>query len=134
VAKVGALIAAVLVVSGGAGCGGSGSTSPRDELSKFVVDYVDNNRGGCCELGMHVKVDHIRFAPSNPRWAAVSMAVTAANGSPDGTDYLVARKIGSHWTVVGFGKGTIGCHVPVALRTALAVGLPDGLLDCSTAG
>jgi hypothetical protein len=132
VTKLAALTAALLVGSLVAGCGGS--SSPRDELSHFVVDYVDHNRGNCCELGMKAKVDHITFAGSNPRWALVSIAVTDINGNPDGTDFLVLRKPGSTWDVVAFGKGALGCRVPARIRAKLAARAPDGDLRCLAAG
>ena len=134
VAKIATLSAALLLASLVAGCGGGGSSSPRDELSKFVVDYVDHNENNCCELGMKAKVIRTRFAHSDPHWAVVAMAITEIHGNPDGTDYLVAHKIGSTWNVVGFGKGSIGCHVPARIRTELAAGAHDGAMDCSIDG
>jgi len=132
VAKFGTLIAVLLLGSLLAGCGGGSSS--RDELSRFVVDYVDQNRGNCCELGMHATVDRVTFARSDPRWAAVTIAVTDINGQPDGRDYLVVRKAGSTWQVVGFGKGSIGCHVPIRIRSQLVIGMPAGALQCPTPG
>lgn len=131
--KFGTLAATLLLGFVIAGCGGGGS-SPRDELSRFVVDYVDQNQNNCCELGMKAKVAHITFAHSDPDWAVVAMAVTDINGHPDGTDYLIAQRIDSTWRVMGFGKGAIGCHVPVRIRAELAGGAPDGALGCSTGG
>ena len=129
------LISAVLLACAVAGCGGaSGPSGPRAELSDFVVGYVDENHNGCCELGMKARVTHVTFAHSNPNWAFVTMAITDLHGNPDGTDFLVAHKIGSTWNVVGFGKGPIGCHVPKRLRAELAVGAHDGALNCSTDG
>ena len=127
--KFGTLAAALLLSFLIVGCGGS--SSPREELSRFVVDYVDQNQGNCCETGWHAKVARITFARSNPNWAIVAMSITL-NGHPDGTEYLVAHRIDSTWQVVGFGKGSIGCHVPPRIRTELARGAPDGALDCST--
>ena len=132
VAKVGTLIAVVLLGSVAAGCGGA--SNPRAELSSFVVEYVDQNRGNCCELGMHATVAHITFARSNPSWAVVAISVTDINGRPDGRDFLVVRRIASTWRVIGFGKGAIGCHVPIRIRAELAVGAPDGALDCLVGG
>jgi len=132
VAKVATLIAAVLLASVTAGCGGA--SNPRAELSSFVVAYVDQNRNNCCELGMHATVSHITFARSDPHWAAVSIAVTDINGQPDGEDFLVLRKSGSTWEVIGFGKGALGCPVPVRLRAELAVGVPDRTLRCLAGG
>lgn len=127
VAKAGTLIAAVLLGSVAAGCGGA--SGPRAELSRFVVDYVDQNRGNCCEAGMHATVSHMTFARSDPRWAAVSMAVTV-NGQPDGENFLIARRIASTWHVIGFGHGALGCRLPVRLRAELAGGVPDSVLRC----
>ena len=133
VAKFGALIAAVLLGSVAAGCGG-GASNPRAELSTFVVDYVDENRNNCCELGMHATVSRITFARSDPRWASVSIDVTDINGQPDGQDFFVLRKGASTWQVIGYGHGALGCRVPVRLRAELAVGVPDGTLDCPAGG
>ena len=132
--KFGILISAVLLACAVAGCGGasSGASSPRAELSDFVVGYVDENRNNCCELGMKARVTHVTFARHNPHWAFVTMAITDINGKPDGTDFLVARKSGSTWDVIGFGKGSIGCHVPTRIRAELAVHAPDGSLSCPT--
>ena len=132
VAKFGTLTAALLLGSLVAGCGGS--SNPRAEVSRFVVDYVDQDRGGCCELGEHATVAHMTFARSNPRWAVVSISVTDMNGRPDGRDFLVVRKIGSTWQVIGFGKGAIGCLVPNRIRAELAVGVPDRILRCGSGG
>jgi hypothetical protein len=132
VAKFGTLVAAVLLGSVAAGCGGA--SDPRAELSSFVVDYVDQHRGNCCELGMHATVSHITFARSNPRWALVSISVTDINGRPDGVDFLVVRRIASTWHVIGFGKGAIGCHVPIRIRAELAARAPDGDLRCLAGG
>jgi hypothetical protein len=135
VTKFGILISAVLLASAVAGCGGASTPpSPRAELSDFVVGYIDQNRNNCCELGMKARVTDVTFARHNPHWAFVSMAITDINGKPDGTDFLVAHKIGSTWNVIGFGKGAIGCHVPTRIRAELAVGAPDGALSCSTDG
>jgi hypothetical protein len=133
VTKLGTLISAALLASAVAGCGG-GASNPRAELSDFVVSYVDENRGNCCELGMHATVTDVTFADSNPRWAFVSIAVTDSQGRPDGHDFLVVRSIASTWHVIGFGKGAIGCGVPSRIRAELAVGAPDGALSCSSAG
>src|SRR5438552_3706336 len=133
VAKFATLIAAVLLGSVAAGCGGSAS-SPRAELSSFVVDYVDQNRGNCCELGMHATVSHITFARSDPHWAVVEIAVTDINGKPDGTQFFVLRKVASTWQVIGYGHGALGCRVPVRIRVELAVGVPDGVLSCQAGG
>ena len=132
VAKFGTLIAAVLVAFVAAGCGGA--SNPRAELSSFVVAYVDQNRGNCCEAGMRATVSHITFARSDPHWAVVSIAVTDINGRPDGKNYLVVRKIASTWEVIGFGHGALGCRVPVRIRAELAVGAPDGVLRCLAGG
>ena len=131
--KLGTLTAALLLGGLIAGCGGA--SGPRDELSRFVVDYVDQNRGNCCELGMHAKVDDVTFADSDPRWAFVSLEVTI-DAEPGVTEHnsLVARRIGSTWNVVGFGKGAIGCNVPTRIRAELAPGAPDGALECGTVG
>jgi hypothetical protein len=129
-AKLGAVIAVVLVVCAASGCGGG--SSPSAEVSSFVVGYVDHDTDSCCETGMHARVSHVTFARSDPHWAAVSIAVTAATGQPDGTDYLVVRKAGSAWQVVGFGKGAIGCRVPARIRAELAKRAPKGVLSCST--
>ena len=131
VAKAGLLIAAVLLCSAAAGCGGA--SGPRAELSRFVVDYVDENRHNCCEAGLHVTESRITFARSDPRWAAVSMSVTV-NGEPDGESYLVARRTGSTWQVIGFGHGALGCGVPARLRAELAGGVPDSVLHCPAGG
>jgi len=112
-----------------AGCGGA--STPRADLEKFVVDYVEQNRNNCCELGMHAAVSRVTFARSDSRWAVVDIAVTDINGHPDGHDYLVVRKSASTWQVIGFAKGTIGCHVPARIRAELAHGAPDGALSCS---
>jgi hypothetical protein len=132
VTKFGTLISAVLLASAVAGCGGA--SNPRAELSDFVVSYVDENRGNCCELGMHATVTDVSFAHSNPRWAFVSIAVTDSQGRPDGHDFLVVERTASTWHVIGFGKGAIGCGVPIGIRAELAVGVPDGVLSCSSAG
>jgi hypothetical protein len=130
-----ATLTAVLVLGSSlvAGCGGA--STPRAELSRFVVDYVDQNRGNCCELGMHAKVDHITFARSDPRWAFVSIGVTIdAEPGVHETEYLVVQRVGSTWNVLGFGKGALGCNVPDRIRPELAVGAPDGALGCATVG
>ena len=132
VAKFGTLIAAVLVAFVVAGCGGA--SNPRAELSSFVVDYVDQNRGNCCELGMHATVSHMTFARSDPHWAVVEIAVTDINGRPDGTQFFVLRRIASTWEVIGYGHGALGCRVPVRIRAELAVGAPDGVLRCPAGG
>jgi hypothetical protein len=133
VATFRASIAALLLGSVLAGCGGGPST-PRADVEKFVVDYVDHNRNNCCELGMHAAVSRVAFARSDPRWAFVDIAVTDINGHPDGHDFLVVRKSGSTWQVLGFGKGSIGCHVPEEIRADLAAHVPDGALSCSAEG
>lgn len=122
------LIVAALLASALAGCGGS--SSPRDKLSGFVVDYVDHNRNNCCELGMHATVSHVTFAASDPRWAFVRIAVTDSAGRPDGYNFLLVRETGSTWNVVGFGKGTLGCLAPVRVRAELAVGAPNDVMSC----
>ena len=132
VARIGTLIAAVLVASVAAGCGGA--SNPRAELSSFVVDYVDQNRGNCCELGMHATVSRMTFARSDPHWAVVEIAVTDINGRPDGTQYFVVRRVASTWEVIGYGHGALGCRVPVRIRAELAVGAPDGVLRCLAGG
>jgi hypothetical protein len=116
-----------------AGCGG-GTSSPREELSNFVADYVDENRGNCCELGMHVRSSHITFARSDPRWAAVELVITVDGEAGTEPNFLLARKVDSNWTVIGFGKGSLGCHVPAKVRAELAAHAPEGALDCSTRG
>ena len=133
VTKFATFIAAVLLASVVAGCAGGAST-PSAELSSFVVDYVDQNRGNCCELGMHATVSHMTFARSNPDWALVSISVTDINGRPDGVDFLVVRRIASTWHVIGFGKGALGCYVPIRIRAELAARAPDGDLRCLAGG
>ena len=127
VAKLGTLIAAVLLGAVVAGCGGA--SSPRAELSSFVIGYVDQNRDNCCEAGMHATVSHVTFARSDSRWAVVSIAVTVL-GAPDGNRFLVLRKIASTWQVIGFGQGALGCRLPVRIRAELAVRVPDGVVSC----
>jgi hypothetical protein len=127
------LIAAVLLVSFMAGCGGGAST-PRDQVSSFVVSYVDNNEHNCCEAGMHATVSHVKFARSDPNWAVVEIAVTDAAGKPDGNNFLIVRKNASKWEVAAFGKGTIGCFVPKRIRAELAGGAPASVLGCTTGG
>jgi hypothetical protein len=131
--KLGTLIAALLLLSAAAGCGG-GAPSPSAELSSFVVKYVDENQHNCCELGMHATVSHITFARSDPRWAVVRIAVTDAAGKPDGVDFFVVRKNGSSWDVIGYGHGALGCSVPVRIRAELSVGVPDDILSCPDSG
>lgn len=109
VAKLGTLIAVLLLASVAAGCGGA--SSPRDAVSSFVLGYVDHNTDNCCETGMHA---------------------TAASGRPDGTDFLVVRKAASTWQVIGFGKGAIGCRVLARIRAELAAGVPEDVLGCPT--
>lgn len=84
---------------------------------------------------MHATVDKITFARSDPRWALVSIAITI-DAEPGVTEHgrLVAQRIGSTWNVVGFGKGAIGCHVPIRIRPELARGAPEGALGCATGG
>jgi hypothetical protein len=134
VAKAVTLIAACLLGSVAAGCGGGGASSPRDEISSFVVGYVDHNEHNCCEAGMHATVSHVTFAHSDPRWAVVTIAVTDAAWRPDGKDYLVLRKSASTWDVVAFGKGALGCLVPARIRAELAGGAPDSVLLCPPGG
>jgi hypothetical protein len=128
VTKLGTLISAVLLASAVAGCGGA--SSPRAELSAFVVSYVDQDRGGCCDVGAHATVSHVKFARSNPSWAVVEIAVTDPNGRPDGHNFLIVRKIASTWTVIGIGTGALGCPVPVRIRADLAGGAPAEVLGC----
>ena len=132
VAKVFTLIAAVLLGSVAAGCGGA--SSPRAEVSSFVVGYVDHNEHNCCEAGMHATVSSVKFARSDPRWAVVTIAVTDAAGRPDGNDFLVLRKSAATWEVVGFGKGALGCLVPGRIRAELAGGAPHRVLNCPAGG
>jgi len=128
--RVGTLISALLLGCVVAGCGGGGASNPRAELSNFVVDYVDHNRGNCCELGMHATVSHMTFAHSDPHWAVVQIAVTDINGQPDGTQFFVVRKTGSTWQVIGYGHGVLGCRVPMRIRAELAGRVPHGVLNC----
>jgi hypothetical protein len=127
VAKLGTLIAALLLASAAAGCGGA--SSPRAELSSFVLGYVDQDRDNCCETGMHATVRQVTFARSDPRWAVVSLSVTDSQGRPDGRDFVVAHRASS-WQVIGFGKGNLGCRVPARIRADLAAGVPEGVLSC----
>lgn len=130
VAKSALLIAALLLLSVAAGCGGA--SSPRAEVSSFVLGYVGQNRDNCCETGMHATIRRVTFARSDRSWAAVTLAATTSAGQPDGRDFVVLRKAASTWQVIGFGRGAIGCRVPARIRQELSAGLPEGVLSCST--
>ena len=110
---------------------GGGASTPREELSNFVVDYVDENRGNCCELGMHVlSSDDLRA--QRPAFRGLSELVITVDGEAD--HGLLARKVDSNWTVIGFGKGTLGVSGTGEVRAELAAHAPDGTLSCSTDG
>lgn len=98
-------------------------------MSKVVVDYVDNDRGNCCELGERATVTRVVFARSDRSWAAVTFARTV-DGEPDGPDYVVLHKTASTWQVIGFGHGPIGCLTPARVRPELAAGLRADAMKC----
>ena len=117
VPKCSAFIAAVVLASLTAGCGGS--SDQRADVSRFVVGYVDHARGHCCARGLHANVTKVTLSRPDARWAVVEVSTTSAKGWSAESLGVVAHRVGSTWRVVDYGTGALACNMPASVRVDL---------------
>jgi hypothetical protein len=109
--KRSAFSTAVVLALLAAGCGGS--SNPRADASRFVVDYIDHARGHCCARGLHATITKVTLSRPDARWVVVDVSITSAKGWSDGESFGVAvHRVGSKWRLVDYGTGRVGCNMP----------------------